>query len=201
MAAAWRFGLRPHVVILGQTPVGELLPVAGQSAVGGTVSGVRDRSVGISSGARDSDGITPHVICVGNVDRLWEPHIAEQLETLVGYAYAGLIPLFAELVSRQASELKGDSPSGSVVRPSPGASPVKSGFGSNRRSLTQRVAQLKAKSPLAWLDPSVLSKWPQVTDGLEPLLNAVKVERAAQQPRRARPVRLPWDPQVPKQQK
>ena len=154
MTAAWRFGLKPHVVILGQTPAGEVLPPAGEEA--------------------------PKLLCVGGVDGLWEPHAAEQFETLIGYAYSSLIPMFVELLPRQQQQI-----------------PVRSekSYGNTKDFFAQRLAGLKARSPLAWIEPSCIDKLTAVTDGLAADVAAAKRQRAVNQPRPAQAVRLPWDPE------
>ncbi len=154
MTAAWRFGLRPHVVILGRTPAGEVLPPA-------------------------SDG-APNLLCIGGVDGLWEPHVAEQLETLIGYAYSSLVPMFVELLPRQQQQLSAQS---------------EKAYGNTKDFFAQRLAGLKARSPLAWLEPSCIDKITAVTDGLAADVAAAKRQRAAKQPRPAQAVRLPWDPE------
>ncbi len=76
--AAWRFGLIPHVVVIGKTPPSKILPSPGRK--------------------------TPDVLFVGGVDRLWEAPEADALEALVNYAYARLTPLFGELVVRKGAQ-------------------------------------------------------------------------------------------------
>ena len=155
MTAAWRFGLKPHVVILGRTPAGEVLPP-------------------VSDGA-------PNLICVGGVDGLWEPHVAEQFETLIGYAYSSLVPMFAELLPRQHQQ--------------PPSNGSEKAYGNTKDFFAQRLAGLKARSPLAWLEPACVDKLAAVTDGLAADVASAKRQRAAKQPRPAQPVRLPWDPE------
>lgn len=75
--AAWRFGLRPHVVVIGRTPPGRILPAPAKKP--------------------------PDVLFVGGVDRLWEAPEADALEALVNYAYARMTPLFGELVVRKGA--------------------------------------------------------------------------------------------------
>jgi len=158
MTAAWRFELKPHVVILGRTPAGEVLPLA-------------------SGGA-------PNVLCIGGVDGLWEPHVAEQLETLIGYAYSSLVPVFVELLPRQQQQQQHQQISAESEK----------AYGNTKEFFAQRLARLKARSPLAWLEPSCVDKLTAVTDGLAADVAAAKRQRAAKQPRPAQAVRLPWDP-------
>ena len=154
MTAAWRFGIKPHVVILGRTPAGEVLPP-------------------VSDGA-------PNLLCVGGVDGLWEPHVAEQFETLIGYAYSSLVPMFVELLPRQQQQ-----------PPDRG----EKAYGNTKDFFDRRLAGLKARSPLAWLEPSSVDKLTAVTDGLAADVAAAKRQRATKQPRPAQAVRLPWDPE------
>jgi len=77
LAAAWRFGLRPHVVVLGRTPTAELLPRAGRT------------------------GEAPRLLCIGGVDRLWDSQLADGFDILVSYAYSSLTPLFMDFHVRQ----------------------------------------------------------------------------------------------------
>lgn len=76
--AAWRFGLLPHVVLIGRTAPSKILPAPGKKP--------------------------PDVLFVGGVDRLWEAPEADALEALVNYAYARMTPLFGELVVRKGAE-------------------------------------------------------------------------------------------------
>ena len=121
MMAAWRFGLKPHVVILGQTGVGQVMPAAAQEA--------------------------PQLICVGNVDRLWESHIAEQLEMLLSYAYGSMTPVFMETWVRQPED-----------QSKPAA------FGRSSAFIARRVSSLKSRTPLSWLPPASQSKLLDVTE-------------------------------------
>ncbi|MBM4253550.1 MAG: hypothetical protein FJ146_16400 [Deltaproteobacteria bacterium] len=157
VTAAWRFALKPHVVILKQTKAGEILPPAGAPA--------------------------PQIICIGNVDGLWEPHIAEQLETLINFAYASLIPVYLEVVPRAAALAKGG----------PATAASATGFRRPQDYVKDRVAGLKAKPPLSWLEPGTIDKLPYVTDGVGPFVAAAKRQKAAGQPRAPQPIRLPWD--------
>ena len=152
VTAAWRFALKPHVVILKDTKAGSILPPAGEPA--------------------------PQLICVGQVDGLWEPHIAEQLETLINYAYASMIPLYLEVVNRPAVPTK---------------EPAAGGFRRTQDYLKERVAGLRARPPLSWLEASCIDKLPYVTDGVGPFVAAAKRQKAAGQPRAPQPIRLPWD--------
>jgi hypothetical protein len=154
VTAAWRFAIKPHVVILKNSKAGDILPPATEPA--------------------------PQLICVGQVDGLWEPHIAEQLETLINYAYASMIPLYMEVVNRpQAAATKETPPS--------------SGFRRPQDYVKDRVAGLRSRAPLSWLEPSVIDKLPYVTDGVGPFVAAAKRQKAAGQPRAPQAIRLPWD--------
>ncbi|MHA4875486.1 hypothetical protein, partial [Enterococcus faecium] len=66
-------------------------------------------------------------------------------------------------------------------------------YASTKQGFARRLDGLKARSPLAWLDPSSAAKWPAVTAGLEPLLATARQDWAALQPKPAVQVRLPWD--------
>jgi hypothetical protein len=153
LAAAWRFALRPHVVVLGKTAAGELLPRLTVDA--------------------------PSLLCVGGADALWDARTADQLDALVGYAYATMTPLFLQLVVRQ-DRAKG----------APGSVPSVTS-----KAFARRLDAVRARSPLAWLPDACMVKLLDVTDGLEPLVRAAERERAAVAPRPRSPSvpRLPWD--------
>ncbi len=72
LAAAWRFGLTPHVVTLGTPGRTALLPPPGAPA--------------------------PHLVCIESAAGLWDQQTADQLDVLVGYCYGSMTPLFLDLV-------------------------------------------------------------------------------------------------------
>jgi hypothetical protein len=77
LMAAWRFGLKGHVVDLAKTNANRLLPAAGKES--------------------------PKILYIENVDRLWDPVAAERFELVVQYAYNAMIPLFISVNSLSQS--------------------------------------------------------------------------------------------------
>lgn len=72
LTAAWRFGLKCHVVDLSKTESDRLLPPSTKEA--------------------------PQLIFIDRVDRLWDPAVAERFELVVQYAYNALAPLFISVL-------------------------------------------------------------------------------------------------------
>lgn len=70
VAAAWRFGLTPHLVRVGVGESRELYPPK------------TDRDAGLP------------VLLLEGLDALWEPMQLETLEAVIGYAYRSMTPLF-----------------------------------------------------------------------------------------------------------
>lgn len=81
--AAWRFGLKGHVVDLAKSDSSRLLPTAGQES--------------------------PRVMFVENVDRLWDAVAAERFELVVQYAYNAMVPLFVSVAQTATPQEKGAS--------------------------------------------------------------------------------------------
>jgi hypothetical protein len=82
LMAAWRFGLKGHVIDLVKTDANRLLPPHGRES--------------------------PKILFIENVDRLWDPVAAERFELVVQYAYNAMVPLFISVSSQ--SQSIGDSP-------------------------------------------------------------------------------------------
>lgn len=85
LAAAWRFGLAPHVVMLGATEPADLLPT-----------------------------MSPRLLVIGQVGGLWDAYQRDKLEALISYAYAAMVPIYLEVSivaappgARGAKELQG----------------------------------------------------------------------------------------------
>ena len=72
LAAAWRFGLKVHIIQLQGTPSADLLPAQDKAA--------------------------PDLICIARAGSFWDPHTVERFETLINYAYGALIPVFLQIL-------------------------------------------------------------------------------------------------------
>lgn len=138
LMAAWRFGLKGHVVDLVKTDANRLLPPTGRES--------------------------PKVLFVGNVDRLWDPVVAERLELVVQYAYNSMVPLFMSVSSNSLAT--GDS----TPRPS-GTSSLKGAF-------SARLARAKSNLALSALSPDCIPKLRSTTSGIDMWLRSSIGERA-----------------------
>jgi hypothetical protein len=139
-AAAWRFNLSSHAVVIGRTPSSRLLPTE-----------------------------APRIICVEHSDRPWDAPNADAFETLVGYAYAAMVPLFVLL------------PPGSAEEP---RSAPRTGPRALKGAMAERVGRARDKSPLSWLAADARAKLLEVTDGM-PKATARQAPKSG--------VPLPWD--------
>ena len=94
------------------------------------------------------------MICfIENIDLLWDPRSAEQLEQLVAYCDRAMIPIWPEFVLRPNDR---QAAKNSIIR--------------QRKAVFARIEKMKSQSPLNWVDPSTRSRFPDLTDGLEKLI-------------------------------
>lgn len=148
LAAVWRFGLSVHVVTLGKASATDHVPKP------------------LAAGRRG-------IIVIENVQKISDPHVAEQLEALISYAYGAGIPLWLEVWRS-----KGMQQQGAVAA---------------TRSVSHRVAAAKNRPPLDWLTAAARRKLTEVC--AVPASVLPKVVSPRQKASKSQPddVRLPWE--------
>lgn len=130
LASTWRFGVSCHFISLGKTKHTDLLPA-------------------VEVEKQRSGQPRKKAIFVGNVNKLSDPSVAFDLETIVGYAYRSNYFLFLELVGNNTSVKK------------PGASMSTKGY------FSRKISALKAKSPREFLQADCLSRLESMCGALD----------------------------------
>jgi hypothetical protein len=125
LAAAWRFGLRTHVVTLGTTRPGGYFP--------------KEPS---------ADDQRKQIYLIERVDKLWVPERAFDFETLVGWCDRAGVPLWVEILREEKKPTRA------------GAEAALGG------QFSRKIADLKNKPALSWLQRDCISRLNAITDGI-----------------------------------
>ena len=90
---------------------------------------------------------SPLVVILERIDQLWDVRRADELEFVVGWAHQAQAQLWCDWLLHVPPEET-----------------------SVRRSSLSRVAKMRSRSPLSWLNADMHSKLQFVTDGLDPIV-------------------------------
>ena len=145
-AAAWHFGLRPHIVTIGITKAQDLLP--------------KDCAA------------TGQIVIVQGLSKLWQADHLNDFELIISYAYNSSIPLWLGLdvpirLGDQRREEQNERTSARQTSQSL-MSDKSSKLKLSKRSpspFDQRLNTLRNRSPLGWIPRSLLSKCQSICAG------------------------------------
>ncbi|MBF0442714.1 MAG: hypothetical protein HQK54_12480 [Oligoflexales bacterium] len=119
LASIWRFGLDVHMVSFKKYSSKNLLP-----------------------DIKKLNGVERIAIFAEHVDRLWEPSVVNEFESLLSFAYNSGSFLWVEFITETCGR----------------TDPERKEFESATEELRHRVNVIKQKSPLRFLEPSALSR-------------------------------------------